>query len=365
MNRRSFLQRSAVTGSLVSSGCASLDLEALAPPTNALPSHEEVSKILAELDRQLGAVRSPEARHPLLRAVAERDDERRGHRLAVSALEALLVTGSFRVQPLEVQAHPEMQRRIRGALPGIDGAATDMREHLASYTPTERADLTRRLRRDPKLFERIADALDEEAARGGIDQMRRLHTRRIVAHAGARLSHSSELFIDEIVQKVDRLRERDHSLEATERRLVARLGELGHAELVLRARRAEEAWASVAVGPRLAQLGPQPAPPHGSAYGAPPAAPRGPAYGAQQASAQAAARGAQRGAAPGAPKAPSSGVNDLVIAGGVLMGLTAVSGLAGGHILASGEIGGAFLLTLGGVMLLVGLILLIVGAVSD
>lgn len=359
MNRRSFLQRSAVTGSLVSSGCASLDLGALAPETNALPSHEEVSKILAELDRQLGQVHRPEVRHPLLQAVSERGDERRGRQLAVSALEALLLTGSFRVQPLEVQVHPEMQRRIRGAMPSIERATSDMRDHLAGYTPTERADLTRRLRRDPELFERIADALDAEAAQGGIDQMRRLHTRRIVAHAGARLSHSSELFIDELVQKVDRLRERDHSLEASERRLVARLGEAGHAELVTRARQAEEDWARVGVGPNLAQLGAQPAPPQAWPYGAQPAAPYGAPPGAQTAAPPRVAPG------PGAPKAASSGVNGLLVAGGVLMGLTAVSGLAGGLILASGEIGGAFLLTLGGVLLLVGLILLIVGAVSD
>lgn len=347
MNRRSFLQRSAVTGGLVSSGCASLDLGALAPQANALPSNEEVSKILAELDRQLAVVRSPVPRHPLLQAVTERQDERRGRELAVSALEALLVTGSFRVQPLEVQVHPEMQRRIHGALPGIDRSATDMRDHLASYTPTERADLTRRLRRDPKLFDRIADALDDEAARGGIDQMRRLHTRRIVAHAGARLSHSSELFIDEIVQKVDRLRERDHSLEASERRLVARLGEVGHAKLVARARQAESDWAGVAVGPRLAQLAPQPAPPHDAPQRARPVA------------------APVSRAAPVAPKPPSTGVNGLLVAGGVLMGLTAIAGLGGGLIVASGEIAGGFLLTLGGVMLLVGLILLIVGAVRD
>jgi hypothetical protein len=348
-----------VTGSLVSSGCASLDLGALAPQTSARPSHEEVSKILAELDRQLVVARSPVPRNPLLRAVAERDDERRGRELAASALESLLVTGSFRVQPLEVQVHPEMQSRIRGAMPGIDRAAIDMRDHLGSYTPTERADLTRRLRRDPKLFERIADALDDEGARCGIDQMRRLHTRRIVAHAGARLSHSSELFIDEIVQKVDRLRERDHSLEATERRLVARLGEAKLAELVARARQAEEDWASVGVGPRLAQLGSQPAPPYGAPYGAQPLPTNGMPHGSQPWAPP------PRSPHPAQPKAASSGMNGLLVAGGVLMGFSALSGLTGGLIVASGEIVGAFLLTLGGVLLLVGLILLIVGAVRD
>jgi hypothetical protein len=239
--------------------------------------------------------------------------------VVVQAIRTLFLTGAFKDLPETARVHPTVQDTMWSALPEFDGAILGMKRRLDALAPTERADLAREFRRDPEVAERVLAVIDEAASEKDVSDARRLHLRRMGLWVCDRLAHSSEMLVGEYSRKLERVYERPTTFAETERKLMARMGVEAFTAMRSRLHEAEELYR--VAGVRMVPGGP-------------------------------AARAAGES---GAGRGP-------LIAGIVFMGLTGLAALTGGILLATGSLGGAFVLTAGGVFLLVGIILLIVGA---
>jgi hypothetical protein len=130
-------------------------------------------------------------------------------------------------------------------MPEMDEAVGGMTRLLEGLTPTERADLNRRLREDPGLPMRVAEGLDAEAQRHGVPMERRLHLRTLAAHSAARLKQSSGMLFDEYTAKARKLSARSGEVAEVERRLAATLGEAAFAQLRARTLASAARWQAV------------------------------------------------------------------------------------------------------------------------
>jgi hypothetical protein len=226
MDRRDLLKLGTLAGTAtVATGCTPL-LGQVTAGESAMPL-SAVKDFLGYLDRTLGVIGSsegllglvPPARGP------QTPEDLRGEALLRKSLRSLFVAGSFRDLHEDARTHPEVQERVWNAMPEMDEAVAGTTELFESMTVTERADLNRALRDDPGLAMRVVGAIDKEAAAHGVSTERRVHLRAIAAHTASRMKQSSGMLFDEYTHKVRRLAAQPGSTAEFERRLAARMGQ--------------------------------------------------------------------------------------------------------------------------------------------
>ncbi|TKD13239.1 hypothetical protein [Polyangium fumosum] len=324
MERRDFLKVGVIggagTAAAGSVGCVGTTGAAASPVT--LVSPEEMDRFLARLDRGLDSLKTGDSPITSLFPKLDATDSKvqKQDLLVRKTLRSLLLVGSFNDLPEEGRAHPGMQARMWNGMDEMDEAMLGMTSELEALTPTERADIGLRMRKDPGLGMRIVEAIDEDAARAGISMERRLHLRSIAVEACARMKQSTPLLIDEYVTKVNKVAARPVTVADFERRLVAQMGEEAFFQLRERTEAHARRWNVASTGATAndgAQQGPPAANPHGRS-------------------------------------------NTVLAVGGILLGVGVLAMVIGG-IFASG--GGVFAVTIGAILGIAGLITLIVGAV--
>jgi hypothetical protein len=279
MERRDFLKAGAVAGGSV--GLGALGCGAVMEGLSAVPvpSVDELLSLdmdgfLRHMDTSLGFIRSSST----LDGVVPRDvqagarqDPRlaRSEELVRSTLRSLLLVGSFGDLPEAGRMHPGVQSRMWSSLQEMNDSVVGMNQLLTSFTPTERADVSRLMREDPTAAPRVLGALDDEAVKAGVNDKRRTHMREVGKHAVFRMRQSTTLFIDEYDDKVKKVGARDSSVDSFQRRIMAQMGEKAFWDFHARQFALAQAWQHV---PGIAQAGPPGAgtvPPN-AAGGAPP-----------------------------------------------------------------------------------------------
>jgi hypothetical protein len=206
MKRRDFVKAASVAaGAAVIGGhAAPVEASSLTP--------EQMDEFLRRLDAQLDGI----SRHKTLgdvlppgfqpRRAEDAKAYARGDKLFRSTLRSLLMVGVMHDLPEKSRLHPGMQERLRKAMPEIDGAAGDMLDLLGNMTPADRIDIAEVLERDPELPMRVIEAIDREGATIGISRKRREHLRALGARVAWRVRHQSfGAVIDEYVDKAKRV----------------------------------------------------------------------------------------------------------------------------------------------------------------
>ncbi len=292
-------------------GCAGAPKPAVTvPPLSA----QEADAILADLDATLARLRSsPPATDVFLGAnVPDSPRLRRGHELTTKALASMHVAATFRELPPEVQARPDVQERMWRAMPDMDDSMMSLTDFLEKLTPAERRALQARLRSEPDLGMKVVEKLDDHAKTAGLGAKRRSQMRAAAAHVSWRMQNQSvDALLDECVDKTRRVTEHVGRDAEVQRAAAAKLTELG------------------LFGPEAG----------GTAH-------------------------LTLASSVGAPPEQHRSSTTVLIVGGALLGLGAIFAGAGGlMIAATGEIGGAFLITLGAVVGFAALIVLLVGAI--
>jgi GNAT superfamily N-acetyltransferase len=352
-----------------SSGCAAVTLGALGgsgADTSSLL--DEVRSFVSRCDRVMGALGGAPLLSGFVPELAPTPEVERAESLLRKSIRSLFIAGSFRDLSEDARTHPAVQERLWAALPEMDEAVSGMTGWLEGLSSTERADFSRALRADPGLPMRVAGAIDEEARAMGVPLERRAHLRAMAVHIAGRMKQSSGMLFDEYTAKVKKLGAQSGDLAEVERRLAVALGDAAYQQLRERTAASVARWAAFAdtsgggavgsstVAPELAP----PPPPPASRAPLPPSEP---------------------GSTPGAPRVDSAPPVDdpsvegtpayyaarrknVMIVGGVLMGLAAVTAGISGVVLATSSdgIAGLIGLTVGAVLLLAGIITLIVGA---
>jgi hypothetical protein len=272
MERRDFLKAGVVAGGSVglgAVGCGAVleGMSAVPVPSVAELQALDMDGYLRRLDTSLGFLQSSSSLGGILTkdvmATARREPRfARSEEVVRKTLRSMLLVGSFNDLPEPGRAHPGMQARLWNSMAEMDEAVLGMNTMMTSLAPTERADISRFLREDASAAPRILDTLDAEAEKAGVNEKRRAHLRDIGKHACFRLRQSTSLFIDEYDDKVQKVRERDASVEAFQRRLMVTMGEQAFWEYKARQTALFQAWQQV---PGVAQAAP-PLPASSSPY---------------------------------------------------------------------------------------------------
>lgn len=125
-------------------------------------------------------------------------------------LHAMLLTQSFRDLSQEAQLHPAVQDRMARQLGAVDATVMAVTDRLAALDQGQKTEIQRLLAEKPDLTMRIAETLNEEAARAGVTRNRRIQLRGMMTHASFRLGKNDPgTVIDEYVGKVRRATDPD------------------------------------------------------------------------------------------------------------------------------------------------------------
>lgn len=236
MDRRTWLKTGAV-GGIGSAGTLGLDGCAHTPPAapDALAAIDaaDVDRYLAGIDRRLawidkadGGALIPRSTRPL--TVEGKTELQTVSRLFRKSARALYLTGNFLEAPTELQAHPGMQARVLAAQSDMDEAVFGTTAMLESLTEEDHRKIRGTLRERPELAENLAQFLDAPAHEDGMPAKRRFLLRAgILDLAGRMKAQSPALVIDPYVKKVRKIEARGARAAAadTARLMAARIGE--------------------------------------------------------------------------------------------------------------------------------------------
>jgi len=268
----------------------------------------------------------------------ERAAQERQGRLFRQSLRTLYLTGRFLDLSSDLQTSPHVQARVAAAQPEMDEAVLGMTAMLESLGPEDHRRIQDTLKRNPDIGERLAAMLDETAKEDGIPFQRRMSLRTSTLQLAAKMTaQSPALTVDPYVRRVRRIEARPHSPTEHERVLASRVGEEAFWEHQRKLADLQKRWSQ-----KLAQAG-SPSP----------TAPKAPA------------------ATPAPAPPPQSRGSSVIGTGGKIMGFGAGSVAVG--LICAGLVhlgADAFLwpalffgVTLGPILLVIGLIIVIVGAI--
>lgn len=376
----------AATGA--STACATTGTGTRARREVASLSQQELHDRLARLDASMGFVqRAPIAWAPAKDGVEAVDAE-----LFRASMRSLLLTSSVNDLPEPDRRRPEVMARLQAGAPEADYAVFGSMARVSQMSPAELDDVQQALREDPELPKKIAEAIDEEARSGGVPLRRRLHLRRMTSHVLWRMKRQSVgLILEETLAKVDRLAKRvlrsgelravmqprpEDVLywEARATRVVARhdtpmsygLGMLARMQTPTGTVPAPPPPAQ-APAPAPAQApapAPAPTPAQPQATTPPPSQPTPPSQPPEEWGVSATGEEEEK---PGRARPPVEPADDagrrLMVVGGAVIGTSVGLALLGVLLYFTTIIGGLVAWTVAGILLIVGIILMIVGAV--
>lgn len=339
VERRDLLKLAATAVLAGEMGCA-------ARPRSAPPSAGELAAdldpaaaeaILAKLDARMAWINEaslPEDVLPLSTFPRNAEVDAEGVRsgaLVRKAVRSLYLTGRVLDMSDAMKVHPGVQARLRAMQPEMDDAVLGMTERLERMTPEDHRRLRARLKRDELFGERLAKTLEAVAHDDGLSFQRAFGVRSSTLALSQRMSaQSPALVIDPLVRKVRRIEAHPHDDAAQARVLAARIGQEAFWEHQQRVARLHEAW--------MIRLGPA---------------------------------DALASASPAAPPPPSRGKSTLGT-GGIIMGFglgSVVLGLILAGIASAASAPALYVpaliigATVGPILLVVGLIVVLVGAI--
>lgn len=227
MKRRDVMKLgAAAAGAGLMPGCAAPRL------LESLSGSSGAAEFGAVLDQQLAALSQPGflQRIMALEGAAPRSPETEAKIAEKDALfrrllGSLLVTQGFRELSPETQLEPAVQDRMWSHMDEVGETVFEVSDMLAALDDRQRAQVQKILRDRPDLPMALGEAIDTRAAGAGISMRRRHQLRKMMSQSGFRLRTSDVgTVIDEYVRKVEKVRSRDDH-DATTLEMAKQLGE--------------------------------------------------------------------------------------------------------------------------------------------
>lgn len=328
IDRRGFL--GAGVGSVVA-GCAA----GVRAPKSVNVEHA-AEEVLARLDRAL--LVGEAKKHPLApfdKGSNALEDER----YLRAVMRSLTIVGVLQEVPVEVQTHPAIQRRLWDSMADMDFAVGESRRRLAALTPADHRKIRELLSKPGvEVGDEIFASLDRDAAAAGMSTARRLHLRSLGREVTGRLRQSPQMFADEVLTKLDRaLVAAADPVAWTE----LRMGKAAYAELTEKVAVAQAAFGTKKLGATASSSALTPA---------------------ELARIQSHSM-LDVPTPPPAVEPPKKSKTTVLQVGGYMLGISVVVTGLGAVIVSAGNFGGVFVITLGVLGLLGGLVVTLVGAI--
>jgi hypothetical protein len=208
MDRRRFLKASVIAGGAGAAALSSSSCSSLLPrykPASGDVELPDMDQYIAQVDRGLKHIEQWDPAAELSEAGSDSEHERINN-LARNAVKALYISAMFTDLPEEARSRPGMQARIKKALPEIDATATEVADYLGGLTASDREKLHKILSRRENPGMQIFEQFDKHAAENGVTLQRRLHTRATANNILWRLKNQPpDLLFDEYQVKIEKL----------------------------------------------------------------------------------------------------------------------------------------------------------------
>ena len=240
MKRRDFLIGGVGALAAGVTGCANIS-QLIAPNwPNVTPA--QMNRFLIGLDGAMNSItENPEGGRFLSEFQGQPPSEKDA-RLFRQGMRSLLLAGNFGDLSVAGQVHPGMQERLQYSAPEMEAAVSGTVNQMKSLSPTARADIQLALREDPTLGDRALETIDLEAAAVGASNRRRKQLHVMGKHIIGRLKHSPDMFINEYVTKCEKLTSQPGSVAEMQRFMAARMGQTAFRTRVQEAENAAQYW---------------------------------------------------------------------------------------------------------------------------
>jgi hypothetical protein len=352
MKRRDFLIGGMGALGAGVTGCAGIS-QVIAPNwPNITPS--QMDRFLTDLDGSMNHIAENPEGGRFISELQQGKSNEKDAQFFRQGMRSLLLSGNFGDLSVAGQVHPGVQKRLHYSAPEMDAAVQGTVNQMISLSPTARVDMQSALREDSTLGDRVLEAVDLEAAAVGASNRRRKQLHVMGNHIIGRMKHSPDMFINEYVTKYEKLTSVSGSAAETHRFMAARMGEAAFKAQVQKAENAARYWQrqDLEEMPIGYQLVAQEVTDNGSL-------PDDPGQGQTQPQQP--------------PKRERS--DDWYRTGGKMLGIGAISTGVGWLMIAIGDdtgdgdallwIGVVLGITVGPIMILLGLITLLIGAIID
>lgn len=165
------------------------------------------------------------------------------NRLGRAAARSIYFTGAFLELEEHERLHPGVQLRLRRLEPEVDEAVDGMATLIESLGPDDHRSLREAFQRDPNLKAKVGDVLQRVAKEDGFGFTRRLDLRLAVDEMVGRLqAQNPALLLDPPAQKARRIQAHPRTEAEQDRILAIRLGEKGFWEFQQRSAQAVAQW---------------------------------------------------------------------------------------------------------------------------
>lgn len=213
MDRRDLLKFGALTA--IQAGCNTGSTRAantLETAAHALePGAMDVSQYLASMDRSMLFIQRGEFFPDMVRAAAidaalSPDELQWREALARKSTRTLLATTMINDLPEQDRQHPAVLSRVRRLASEVDEATVGMADWFERLSQHDHRSVRRKLRSDPETVVRIANAIDAKAEIAEVNARRRRHLREMFAIANQRMSQQDPgIVVDEYTRVVRRV----------------------------------------------------------------------------------------------------------------------------------------------------------------
>jgi hypothetical protein len=223
MKRREFLISGMGALATGVAGCAGIS-QVIAPNwPNITPA--EMNGFLVGLDGAMNSITENPEGGRFVSEFQQKSPSEKDARLFRQGMRSLLLAGNFGDLSVAGQVHPGVQKRLQYSAPEMDSAVIGTMDQMKSLPPTARADMQSAFREDATLGDRVLEAVDLEAAAVGASNRRRKQLHVMGKQIVGRLKHSSDMLINEYVTKCEKLTATPGSVAETQRFMAARMGQ--------------------------------------------------------------------------------------------------------------------------------------------
>ena len=208
MDRRKFIKTSALAGvagatALSTASCSSLKFLPTGLPVDNQP---DMDAYLAMMDEGMHRISQWNPVDEFTGTASETSDRAKANHVARNAYKSLYVTAMFSDLSPDDQLHPGMQSRIKKALPQMDLATSEMEKFMQGENAVSADVLQDFLNQDDDPGMRFLEQFNGQAQQSGITGSRRAQTRAMTTRMLWRLKNQApELVIDEYQTKMKKL----------------------------------------------------------------------------------------------------------------------------------------------------------------
>jgi hypothetical protein len=214
----------------------------LAAPTGTEVTATEMNEFLTGLDNTMNGMADQITSGIFIQDLFKEQPAEKDIILVRQCLRSLLLVGNFGDLSVQAQVHPGMQERLKYSLNEMNEALSGVTERLKSLTPEDKQHIKTVLNEDPELPEKILETIDLEAQYVKVPNRRRRQLRAMQRRIVKRLKHSPDMLVDEYVKKIDKVERYTYSEEEMEKLLIKQMGKENYEATVKEAEMGLKKW---------------------------------------------------------------------------------------------------------------------------